>query len=346
MAIEKERLAHLAQPVMKPLTRRRSIVALGSACAVPMILVSAGQAQTILPDRPLRILVGFAAGGGSELMARAIAPTLERRLGRRVTVENKRTGPGNDAGAFFKKDLDLGLVVAFMPTTTLAPKLAGSPFPFDSQSTLVPLTTAGPFQVALAVSPDIGVSTFAEYVAWVKGNPSERARLGTTATDDYLKIYAMTIGREVGLPLEIVPHLGAARLVHAMEDDKVPAGLGSVTTLMEHNYGGEVKILMTSGRKRVTVLRDVPTAVELGYPNLELMEWYGFFASSASPGPIVAKWNRQLRLALAEGEVIAALAQLGLDVEMSTQEESVARFGVHLKTWEARLQSFGMKTVD
>ncbi|MEI6201642.1 MAG: tripartite tricarboxylate transporter substrate-binding protein, partial [Enhydrobacter sp.] len=124
------------------------------------------------------------------------------------------------------------------------------------------------------------------------------------------------------------------------------AGLGSVTTLMEHNYGGEVKILMTSGRKRVTVLRDVPTAVELGYPNLELMEWYGFFASSASPGPIVAKWNRQLRLALAEGEVIAALAQLGLDVEMSTQEESVARFGVHLKTWEARLQSFGMKTVD
>src|SRR5471030_3418461 len=184
MAFEKERLANLAQVVMKPLSRRRSLVALGSACAVPMILVSLGQAQTILPYRPLRLLVGFAAGGGSELMARAIAPALERRLGRRVTVENKRSGPRIDAGEFFKKDLEQGLVVAFMPTTTLAPKLAGAPFPFDSQSKLVPLTTAGTFQVALAVSPDIGVSTFAEYVAWVKANPSERARLGTTATDD------------------------------------------------------------------------------------------------------------------------------------------------------------------
>src|SRR5471032_1569725 len=174
MAFERERLANLSQVVMIPLSRRRSLVALGSACAAPMILVSLGQAQTILPDRPLRLLVGFAAGGGSELMARAIAPTLERRLGRRVTVENKRTGPGNDAGEFFKKDLEQGLAVAFMPTTTLAPKLAGSSFPFDSQSTLVPLTTAVTFQVALAVPPHIGVSTFAEYVAWVKANPSER----------------------------------------------------------------------------------------------------------------------------------------------------------------------------
>jgi tripartite-type tricarboxylate transporter receptor subunit TctC len=346
MAFEKERLAYLAQVVMKPLCRRRSLVALGSACAVPMILASLGQAQTILPDKSLRLLVGFAAGGGSELMARAMAPKLERRLGRRVTVENKRSGPGMDAGEFFKKDLEQGLVMAFMPTTTLAPKLAGSPFPFDSQSKLVPLTTAGTFQVALAVSPDIGVSTFAEYVAWVKANPSERGRLGTTATDDYLKIYAMMIGREIGVPLEIVPHLGAARLVHAIVDGKVPAGLGSITTLMEHNYGGEVKVLMTSGRKRATVLRDVPTSVELGYPNLELTEWYGFFASSASPSPIVAEWNRQLRLVLADSEVIAALAQLGLDVETSTQEETAARFVVHLKTWEARLQSFGMKTVN
>jgi tripartite-type tricarboxylate transporter receptor subunit TctC len=331
---------------MKYLTRRRSLLALGTACAAPMVATSAGQAQTSLPDRQLRILVGFAAGGGSELMARAIAPTLERRIGRRVTVENKRSGPGTDAGEIFKKDLEQGLVVAFMPTTTLAPKLAGSPFPFDAQSKLVALTKAGTFQVALAVSPDIGVSTFAEYVTWVKAKPSERARLGTTATDDYLKIYAMMIGRKIGVPLEIVPHLGAARLVNAVEDDKVPAALGSVTTLMEHNYGGEVKVLMTSGRNRVTVLRDVPTVVELGYPDLELTEWYGFFASSASPPAIVAEWNRQLRLVLAESEVIAALAQLGLDVETSTQEETAALVELHRQTWKARLQLFGMKTVD
>ncbi len=103
---------------------------------------------------------------------------------------------------------------------------------------------------------------------------------------------------------------------------------------------------MTSGHERVSVLRDAPTVVELGYPNLELAEWYGFFASSASPGPIAAEWNRQLRAILAEDEVIAALAQLGLDVETSTQEEAAARFASHLQVWKARKESLGMKTAD
>jgi tripartite-type tricarboxylate transporter receptor subunit TctC len=332
--------------MMKTLSRRRSLLSLGAVCAVPAIVPSYGFAQSGLPDKALRILVGFAAGGGAELMARIIAPQLERRLGRRVSVENKQSDTGAAAGEFLKKSLSDGSVVAFLPSTTLASKLAGTPFPFDSKSTLVPLTVAGTFQVATAVSAKIGVSTFAEYVAWLKAGPPERARLGTTATDTYLKIYGMMIGRELGVSLETIPHRGAAPLVLALKAGTLPAGLGSVTALLQHNLGIRVKILATSGGKRVSVLRNVPTAVELGYPNLELDEWYGFFASSDSPSPILAAWSRQLRAVLEEDEVIAALARLGLDVKTSTQEEATARLAAHQQAWKARMESFGMKPAN
>lgn len=330
----------------KGLSRRRSLRVLGTACAAPLIIPSRGRAQTTLPDRPLRILVGYAAGGGSELMARAVAPQLERRIGRHVSVQNKQSGAETIAGEYFKEDLERGLAVAFMPSTTLGPKVAGYPFPFDSRSDLVPLTTAGTFQVALAVLPETGISTFADYVVWVKASPSERIWLGTTATDAYLEIYGMMIGREIGVSLETIPQRGASRLVNALIDRKVPAGLGSVATLREHNYGHEVKFLMTSGARRVSVLSDVPTAVELGHPNLELKEWYGFFASSASPAPIVAEWNRQLRAVLDGSEVIAAFRQLGVDVETSTPEEAAARLAQHFQAWSGRMESLGMKPID
>ncbi len=330
----------------KSLSRRRSLLGVGAVCAAPAIVPSYGLAQSGLPDMALRILVGFAAGGGAELMARIIAPQLERRLGRRVSVENKPNDSGAAAGEFLKKSLSDGSVVAFLPSTTLASKLAGMPFPFDSKSVLVPLTVAGTFQVATAVSAKIGVSTFAEYVAWLKAGPPERARLGTTTTDTYLTIYSMMIGRELGVPLEAVPQRGAAPLVVALKAGTLPAGLGSVTTLLQHNLGIRVKVLATSGSKRVSVLRNVPTAVELGYPSLALDEWYGFFASSDSPSPILAAWNRQLRAVLAEGEVIAALARLGLDVDTSTQEDAAARLASHQQAWKARMESFGMKPAD
>ncbi|MFI5002175.1 MAG: tripartite tricarboxylate transporter substrate-binding protein [Reyranellales bacterium] len=302
--------------------------------------------QNVFPDKALRILVGYSAGGGAELMARVIAPQLQLRVGRHVWVDNKPNNTGARAGEFLSMGLAEGSVVAFMPSTTLAPRLVGTAFPFDASSQLVPLTMAGTFQVALAASPKIGVTTLADYVGWLKAGSAGRAQLGTTATDLYLKLYSMMIGREVGVTLKDLPQRNAASLVTALKDGTIPAGIGSITTLMQHNFDGKVRLLATSGAKRTSVLRQVPTVVELGYPKLELREWYGFFGSSASPGPVLAEWNRQLRGVLADTEVAAALGRFGLDVETSTQEEAVAQVASHLRDWKARMESFGMKSAD
>jgi len=330
---------------MTSVTRRRSLVALGALCSAPAIVPFCAHAQSTLPDTALRILVGFSAGGGAELIARVIAPRLQLRLGRRVTVDNKLTGSA-PAGDYLKKGLQEGSVVACMPSTTLATTLPGNIFPFDSRSELVPLTAAGTFQLALAVASDAAIPTFADYFSWVKAGPQERLQLGTSATDAYLKVYSIMLGHEFGVRLQDFPQSGAASLVTAIAKGNIPAGLASIMTLLQHNRDHKLRILVTSGRRRVSVLRTVPTVVELGYPSLELDEWYGFFASSASPGPVVVEWNRQLRAVLAEEEVIADLAQLGLDVETSTQEQAEARFAAHLSAWKARRDSLGLSPAE
>ena len=330
----------------KGLPRRRALLTLRAACAAPALVPSHARAQTTLPDKSLRILVGVTAGGGAELMARVIAQQLERRLGRRVSVENKPNDTGTAAGEFLRKGLAEGTVVAFLPSTTPASTLTSTVFPFDSKSDVVPLTMAGAFQVVIAASRTIDVSTFAEYVAWSKSGPLERARLGATTTDAYLRIYSRMVGREIGVPLQDVPYRDAAALVAALKSGGIPVGLGSATPLLQHVRSGAVRFLMTSGRKRVSVLRTVPTAAELGHPSLELEDWYGFFASSLSPAPVLAEWNRQLRGVLANNQVKAELAQLGLDVETSTQEEAAARLASHMQAWKTQMESFRMKSAD
>jgi tripartite-type tricarboxylate transporter receptor subunit TctC len=322
---------------------RRALFGLVAAAAPAFGASKAAHADTSLPDKALRILVGFTAGGGAELMARAIVARLQARTGRHIAIESKPIGTGAAAGEYLKKGLVDGTVVAFLPSTTLAASLAGEQFPFDVQSDLVPLTVAGTFQVEFAVAPSIGVSSLADYITWVKAGPPERARLGLSSIDTYLRVYAMMIGREIGVTLQAVPYAGAAPLAAALKAGAVPAGIGSVVTLHQHDRSGAMKVLMTSGHKRLSIAPTVATALELGHPALELDEWYGAFASSASPAPVVAEWSRQFRDVFEEREVTAELAQLGLDVETSTQQEAAQRFAAHLLAWKSRLESFGMK---
>ena len=326
-----------------PPMRRRSLLALGVLSGAPSLLASSARAQVRLPDRPLRILVGFSAGGGAELMARIMAPRLEQRTGRRAAVENKPNDRAEPAGEFLRKALVEGAAVAFLPTTTIVTMPDREAFPFDSKSDLVPLTMAGTFQVALTAAPSTGVSTFAAYAAWLKNGPPERRQIGTSSGDDYLKLYALMIARELGVTLEPMLYKSAAALAVALREGKIPAGIASAATLLEHNRSGSLKTLMTSGARRLSVLRTVPTAREVGYPGLELHEWYGFFGSSASPPAIMAEWSRQLQAILAEPEVMAQFAHLGLDVDPSTQAEAAERFKARLQVWQEKKEAFGLK---
>jgi tripartite-type tricarboxylate transporter receptor subunit TctC len=322
---------------------RRSLLALGSAAS---FAPAAGQAQIKIPDKGISIIVGFPSSGSTDTIARWIAPKLERRIGRHVTVQNKPGAAGAMAGEAAKKATPDGTVLAFIPSTTLVSRLASKTFPFDPLVDLAPITTVGSYQTGLAVSPTIGVKTLPEYLEWVKAGDETRHKIGSTASDAFVEVLSKLFKEATGVTLELVPYRGSAALVNDLQGGAVPAAVSAITSLLEHHRGGRLRILMTTGAKRQAVAKNIPTARELGYPQLEMNEWFAFFTTAGTPPETLETWNDQFRFVLADGEMKAQMVQLGLEVETCTIEEARALVLAHRKDWEQRLQAIGIKPIE
>jgi len=328
------------------LDRRHALLSLGATSAWPLFKSTAVRAQSTLPDRDLDILIGFLGGAGTDTSARLIAAELQRRLGRRVSVQVRPGESGTIMARLLKQSPADGSVIGFIPSTTLAARLVIKNASFDPANDLAPLSMAGTFSLGFAVSPKIGVSTFQEYLEWAKSGDSRRRRLGNTASDAFITVLDLIIGRALGLTLEPVAYRGASPMVKDLEDGRLPAAVASITSLLEHHRGGRLKLLLTSGTHRLRKATDIPTARELRFPDLEMREWFAFFGPPALPAPLVDEWNKQLRAALSNSDLAGELAQFGLDVNTSTPQELALQVKQILAAWSARIREAGIQPAN
>ena len=288
------------------------------------------------------MLVGFAANGGTDTIAHAIVPTIERRVGRHMTIADHPGAAGAGPGEMLKKDSGDGSTVAFMASTTLISKLATPDFPFDPLTDVKAISLAGTWPIALAVSPKLGIRTFDEYLRWLRGDDPKRLKLGSTASDVFIQAFSLMVGKALGITFQPSPYRGTVPLTDDLRDGRLSAAVSGVVSLLEQHRGGGLRLLMVTSPERLPVAPDIPTARELGYPGLEDLEWFAFFASAKTPAPLIAEWNRQIRIVLTDKELIARVEQTGMTVETSTPEEAQARVASHLDTWKRHLQEVGM----
>ena len=323
------------------LTRRATLLMPAAALASPAI----ARADAALPDKTLRILIGFPAGGGSDVMARFIAEALRQRTGRNIIIENKSGASGTLAGEALKNSPPDGTTICYMPSATVVQKLTMASIPFDPQAGLMPITLAGTVQTAFCASPTIGVETLKDYIEWLRKNPT-RQSFGTTAMGSFTHFFGIMTGRAIGIPLEPVPYRGAAPLVADLQGGHIAAGCGGTTDFLEHHRAGKVKVLFTSGAKRTTSAPDIPTGAELGYPSLAILGWYVFFAPPRTPAALIDAWGNALRAVLKMPEVDRKLTEFGLDVETSTPAEFSQRMAADFARWKSILDSIGYKPAN
>jgi tripartite-type tricarboxylate transporter receptor subunit TctC len=325
---------------MTPLSRRFVL-------AAPALLgASSVRAQGVLPARGVRIVIGFPVGGGTDEMARIIASALQRRIARPVTIENRPGAAGAPVGEALKKAPADGSVLGFIPTATLIGHLTTKSFPFDPQADVMPLTLAGTYSTAFAVSRKINVSSLAEYREWLQSARPEDARFGTTSLQSFTHYFGLLVGQALGTRLEAVYFKGASPLVMDLEQGKIPAGTGGLTSFLQHHRGSRLRILVSSGDKRSKMAADIPTVRELGHPGLELQNWYGFYGPAGLAPDVAAAWQRELRATLDSRDTTEQLSQLGLDVETSTGEELRQRLAADLQRWQTILDTLGLKATN
>ncbi|TXL70671.1 Twin-arginine translocation pathway signal [Vineibacter terrae] len=318
---------------------RRGFVAGAAALSAGAARPASAQA---LPTGTLRMLIGFPAGGGSDVMGRLIADKMRQRTGANIVIENKTGASGMIAAEQLKNGPADGSVVMFTPSATLAARLTNDSVGFDPQKDFATTGLVGTVQTAFAVSPTLGVNTFPEYVEWVKRNPGQ-ANFGTTALGSFTHFVGVMLGNAAGVKLEPVPYRGAAPLVADLSGGHIAAGCGGLTDFLEHHRGGKLRIVVTAGGARAQAAPEIPTAQEIGYKDILIEGWYTFFAPARTPKPLIDAWSREIAAVVADPVVRDRLVTLGLDPQPGAPDVFAERMDHDLRRWKQIIDAIGYK---
>lgn len=311
--------------------------------AAPALLLGPARGQGLQREKGLRIFVGFEQGGGADSVARAIAVQLQRRTSRRVIVENRTGQSGAMPGEVVKKAPPDGTELALLSSTTLVSRLATKSFPFDPVRDLTPIAKVGNFSIAFAVSPLVQVDSFKEYIDWVHNSDAQRHRIAVSSNTTFIEVLNVLLRRSVSEQLEPVSYRGVVAILGDLRDGRIPATVDTLTSLLPAHRGRRCRILMITGDRRLTVAPNIPTATELGYPTLDMEEWFGFFGPPGMPKEMVEQLNRRLRSVINDEEVVALMRPLGLEVDTGSPQELVALVEKHRRAWQGRMAATGVQ---
>jgi tripartite-type tricarboxylate transporter receptor subunit TctC len=283
---------------------KRQLLAAGLGAAALGTQLGARAQSASYPSRPIRVVVPYAPGGATDIMARGVAQKLSEILGQPVIIDNK---PGANSGigaADVARATPDGHTLLFTNDATfvLNPLLFAS-LPYNSARDFVPVATVAYLNLMLTVSSTLPVNTFGELVAWTK------AKSGTISYASYgVGSQAHLMGemykKLTATDIAHVPYKGSAPAVADVIGGQVVFTFPALPTIQGFLKSGRVKVLAISGDKRSTLLPEVPTFDELGYPDLDIGAWYAFLAPAGTPREIVNRLNAAVATMLSSREFV------------------------------------------
>ena len=293
--------------------------------------------------KPVKILVGFPPGGGTDAVARILADKLKDELGAPVVVENKPGAGGQLAAQTLKASPADGTVLFLSHdhTISILPQVVKNPG-FDPAHDFVPVAGFATFVNALAVSGGTPAKSFNEYVAWVKSQGGKSA-VGIPAPASTPEFLVKVVGEKFKLDLVAAPYRGSAPMMADMLGNQIPAGVGSVPDLIENHKAGKVRVVAVLGGKRQAALPDVPTFTELGLGGLEDMPYYGIFAPVGTPQATLNQYGAALQKVLAMPDVHEQLSKMGLTVGYMTSTQLAQRERAYTQVWAKLIKASGFQ---
>jgi tripartite-type tricarboxylate transporter receptor subunit TctC len=292
------------------LPRRRFLHLVAGAAALPAVSRGAGaQSYSTYPTKPVRVLVGFAPGGGNDIAARLISHWLSERLGQQFIVEN-RPGAGSNIAteAVVRAPPDgytlLLVAVANATNATLYDKLN-----FNFIRDIAPV--AGLLRVPnlVEVHPSVPAQTLSEFIAYAKANPG-KINMGTGGSGGPVHMTGELFNMMVGLKMQHVPYRGEALALNDLIGGQVQVVFGSVPASIQYVRGGKLRALAVTTSTRSDLFPDLPTVAEF-VPGYESSTWYGIGAPKSTPAEIIDRLNFEINAALADPTLKARMVDLG-----------------------------------
>ena len=305
------------------------------AAAAPLTAL----AQTF-PTKPIRMLVGFAPGGGTDTAARAVAAKLSERLGQQVVIDNRPGAAGNIATELTVSAVPDGhtLLLGSIASFSVNPSLYKS-LPFDPLKDLAPLTRRADSTNILVTHPSANAKTVKELIAQAKSRTLNAGSSGIGGTG-HLAIELFNL--QTGVKMTHVPYKGGGPAIIDLLAGNIHLIFATAASAVQHVKAGKINALGVTTLKRWTFMPDIPTINEAGVPGFETNNWYGFMVPLQTPKPVIAQLNKEITAILLMPDVKDYLFRQGMDVAPGTPEDFAKYIKSETVKWEKVIKAAGL----
>ena len=312
-----------------------------AALVLSLAVVSLSHAQTY-PVKPVRIIVGLAPGGTTDVFTRTLAQRLTEAWGQTVIVENRPGASGMIGAEAVAKAAPDGYTLLVSPQTSLAvaPALYGKA-PYDTAKDFAPVSLLGSTPLVMIVHPSFPAKTFADFVALAKkGTP---LTYGSGGVGSSPHMTGELISAALGVKMNHVPYKGENPAIADTIGGQIPIMFGNLPVALPHVRSGKVLALATTTARRSPLAPEIPTMSEGGIKDFEMATWYGMLAPAGTPPELVARIQRDAARVLSDAETRERLTKMGVDLILNTPEEFRKYLNAEIARYTQIIKSAGLK---
>ncbi len=322
------------------ITRRQ---ALSMTLALPAALLSGRTLAQTFPGRPIRLLVGGAAGSVPDTLARVVADRLSPALGQPVLVDNRPGAGGTLAiSSTIASEPDGHHLALATMSQAVFNSYVYSNLPYDPQRDLEPVGTLAVGCMAMAAHPAFAANNFGEFVSLAKAEPGA-VLVATTQVGSPPHLFALLLANAAGIKVTIVPHRSGVDGMTAVIRGDVQLFVDAPTIIAPHVKAGSVKVLVVTGKARESELPAVPTVAEAGFPSAQAEAWIGLVAPAKTSAPVVSRINRELEIILRDADFRQRLEKLSFTPLIRSPEEFRALIQQDHSRWGPLIRNTGIK---
>ena len=305
------------------------------------VLVPAARAQSY-PDKPIRLVIGYAAGGTADIVARLIAAPLSNALGQQVIADN-RPGAASNIGMEFvaKAPPDGYTLLMSTPAISSNPTLYGK-VPWDPIASFAPVTLVGEVPVVLVVHPSLPAKSVRELIALAKAQPG-KLNFGSSGNGGIGHLVGEHFKSMTGINMTHVPYKGNAPALIDLMAGALDLAFSDLAGASPHMKSGKLRPLAIASAKRSPTLPDLPTMSEAGVPGFQASSWFAVFAPAGTPRPVIDRLNTEIVKVVRAPELRDRMTGLGFDVVAGKPEELGAFLKTEIVKWTKVIKDSGAK---
>ncbi|MFW7342172.1 tripartite tricarboxylate transporter substrate binding protein [Pollutimonas sp. H1-120] len=324
--------------------RRRMInVAILSIATLAATLFQSNHARAAYPDKPISLVVGFAAGGPTDVLARVLAAEIGKDLDQSVVVENKPGAGSNLAARYVARANPDGYTLLMVAVTSAINQTLYSNPGFNLATDFKPVALGAKVPSVLVVNPELPVKTVQELVDYAKANPG-KLNFGSSGNGTSIHVAGEMFKSEAGIDVMHIPYRGSAPAATALVGGQISFMFDNVPSIWPFVESGRLRALAVTTAERIDRSPDLPTMAESGFPTFDVSSWYGLAAPANTPDEIVKRLNESVQRVLSKPDVQEQLKRLGVMYEKTTPQsfgqfiqDEVARWAPIVRASGARV---------